>query len=337
MIDPAWSVAAPRLAEIAYWLRVREEQYRARAFTSAALLLAHDRPDLPALHEHGQLSTLPSVGSGIARVLADLLENGRSEYLDRLRTEAGMEPAARDGALPLAGYRGDLHSHTTWSDGKAPLATMVQAARARGYAYVAITDHSPRITVTNGLDGARLAAQRAEIEETARAVDGITILQGVEVDILEDGTLDLPDETLAQLDVVIASPHVRLRMERAAMTERMLRAIENPHVDVIGHPTGRRPGARPGADYDHETVFRRAGALGVALELDTDPARMDLGPELARLAADAGCTFCLDSDAHAPGEFAYVDLGIWCPGLVGLGADRFLNWLELDALRQALR
>jgi histidinol phosphatase-like PHP family hydrolase len=248
-----------------------------------------------------------------------------------------MEPPGPDGDLRLDGYRGDLHSHTTWSDGKASLADMVRGARDRGYSYVAITDHSPRITVTNGLDGARLAAQRVEIAETARTVAGLTILQGIEVDILEDGTLDLPDETLAGLDVVIASPHVRLRMERAAMTERMLRAIENPNVDIIGHPTGRRPGARPGADYDHETVFGRAAALGVALELDTDPARMDLGPELARVAAEAGCTFCLDSDAHAPREFAYVEIGLWCPALAGLGPGRFLNWLELDALRQALR
>jgi putative hydrolase len=336
MTAPAWSVAAPRLAEIAYWLRVREEQYRARAFTSAALVLAHDRPDLPALHEHGQLATLPSIGSGIARVLADLLENGHSAYLDRLRAEAGWEAPA-DGRLHLDGYQGDLHSHTTWSDGKAPLGAMVQGARDRGYTYLAITDHSPRITVTNGLDGARLAAQRAEIDELARRTDGLTILQGIEVDILEDGALDLPDETLAGLDIVIASPHVRLRMDRSAMTERMLRALENPHVDVIGHPTGRRPGARAGADYDVEAVFRRAAELGVALELDTDPARMDLGPELARLAADLGCAFCLDSDAHAPGEFAYVDIGLWCPELVGLSPDRFLNWLSLDALRGALR
>ncbi|MBO0690996.1 MAG: PHP domain-containing protein [Candidatus Dormibacteraeota bacterium] len=337
MTAPAWSVAAPRLAEIGYWLRVREEQYRARAFTSAALVLAHDRPDLVALHEHGQLATLPSIGSGIARVIADLLEQGRSAYLDRLREEAGWEAPTPDGRLGLDGYQGDLHSHTTWSDGKFPLEAMVEGARDRGYAYVAITDHSPRITVTNGLDGTRLAAQRAEIDELARRTDGLTILQGVEVDILEDGTLDLPDETLAALDLVIASPHVRLRMDRSAMTERMLRALENPHVDVIGHPTGRRPGARAGADYDVEAVFRRAAELGVALELDTDPARIDLGPELARLAAGLGCTFCLDSDAHAPGEFAYVEIGLWCPELVGLGPDRFLNWLSLDALRGALR
>ena len=337
MTAPAWSVAAPRLAEIAYWLRVRGEQYRARAFTSAALVLAHDRPDLAALHEHGRLATLPSVGTGIARVIADLLENGHSAYLDRLRAEAGWEAPAGGGALQLDGYQGDLHSHTTWSDGKAPLDAMVEGARNLGYAYLAITDHSPRITVTHGLDGARLRAQRAEIDELARRSDGLTILQGVEVDILEDGTLDLPDETLAALDVVIASPHVRLRMDRSAMTERMLRALENPHVDVIGHPTGRRPGARAGADYDQETVFRRAADLGVALELDTDPARMDLGPEQARMAADLGCTFCIDSDAHAPGEFAYVEIGLWCPELAGLGPGRFLNWLGLEALRGALR
>lgn len=210
-------------------------------------------------------------------------------------------------------------------------------ARARGYAYLAITDHSPRITVVNGLGPERLAGQARDIAEAQRQVDGLTILRGIEVDILEDGSLDLPDETLAELDVVIASPHVKLRMEPAAMTERMLRAVSSPHVDLVGHPTGRRLGTRPGATYDFEAVFQAAAANGVAIEIDCDPARMDVSPELARLAAGSGCRLSLDSDAHAPDEFAYVDSGAWMARQAGIGPDLLLNCLELPDLLKLLR
>jgi putative hydrolase len=232
------------------------------------------------------------------------------------------------------GYRGDLHSHTDWSDGGASVLEMGQAARARGYEYLAITDHSPVLTVVNGLGPERLAAQRQLIDEANRELDGVTILQGVEVDINLDGTLDEPDDALAALDLVIASPHLKLRMDRAAMTERMLRAVEHPHVDVIGHPTGRRPGSRPGADYDFEAVFKAAAARGVVMEIDCDPARMDLSPELAQLAASAGCQFSLDSDAHAPDQLLYVDLAIWTVRRAGIGTERVVNWLPLARLKE---
>jgi putative hydrolase len=331
--------AAAHLAEIAYLLRHQGDTHRARAFTRVAASLARDAPDLVALHRQGRLESLPGVGSGIARTLSELVDTGRSEYLDRLRAEArtvAEVPVATEG-LALAGYRGDLHCHTDWSDGGATVAEMAGAARARGYEYLCITDHSPRIQVVNGLGPERLAAQRRQIDEAARALDGFTILQGCEVDILEDGSLDLPDETLAALDLVIASPHVKLRMEPAAMTERMLRAVEHPHVDLIGHPTGRRPGTRPGATYDFESVFRVAARRGVALEIDCDPARMDLPSELARLALSLGCRFSLDSDAHAPDQFVYVDLGVWSARQAGVTDDRLLNWLPTDDLRTWLR
>jgi putative hydrolase len=325
--------AAQHLAEIAYRQRLLEDQYRARAFTRAALSLVELRPDLLALHQRGGLQALPAVGPGIARVLTELVEHGRSSYLEHLREESGEAPAP-PAPLPLDGYLGDLHSHSTWSDGKASVLEMARAARARGYQYLVVTDHSPRLPMVHGLGPDRLAAQRKEIEEASRQVDGLAILQGIEVDINEDGSLDLPDETLGELDLVIASPHVKLKMEPAAMTERMLRAVEHPYVDVIGHPTGRRPGARPGATYDFERVFRRAADRGVALEIDCDPARLDLSPELARLAGSLGCRFAIDSDAHAPGEFLYVEIGLWSPALAGLGPDRFLNWLPLEELKK---
>ena len=333
-MSPDATSAARVLAEIAYRQRLLEDAYRARAFIRAALAIGRDGPDIDRLHRERRLETLESVGPGIARVLADLLENGSSSYLARLREETGEQDGIGR-ALSLDGYQGDLHTHTTWSDGRAGLLDMARVARARGYRYLAITDHSPRMPVVHGLGPERLAAQRLEIEEVAGEV-GLPILHGIEVDINEDGSLDLPDEALAALDVVIASPHVKLRMDPAAMTERMLRAVEHPRVSVIGHPTGRRPGSRAGAVYDVELVFRRAAERGVAIEIDCDPARMDLSPELARVAASAGCRFALDADAHAPDEFLYVELGLWCPELAGLGPDRFLNWLPIDQLKEVL-
>jgi putative hydrolase len=333
--------AAAYLAEIAYLLRHQGDGHRARAFTRVASLLVRDRPDLDALRQAGALNTLEGVGSGIARTLAELVDTGRSSYLERLRDEldqtdhAEPEPFEHS-ALVQMGYRGDLHSHTDWSDGGASVMDMAVAAQARGYEYLAITDHSPRITVVNGLGPERLVAQRRLIEEANRQLDGFTVLQGIEVDINEDGSLDLPDEALASLDIVIASPHVKLRMEPAAMTERMLRAVEHPHVDMIGHPTGRRPGSRPGAQYDFEAVFRAAARRQVVLEIDCDPARMDLSPELTRLAASLGCLFSLDSDAHAPDQLLYVDLGIWIARRAGVGTDRIINWLRVPELKEVV-
>ena len=328
--------AAAALSEIGYLLRKEEKDaYRARAFTRAAAELLTLQPDLSSLRKQGALETIPGVGSGIARVLVELVDTGSSRYLSDLRERLGEAAQPGDTDLDLAGYRGDLHSHTTWSDGRASMFEMAEAARIRGYQYLGITDHSPRITVVNGLGPERLEAQAREIAMVSRET-GVALLRGIEVDILEDGSLDLPDEVLAGLDLVIASPHVKLRQARPEMTERMLRAIENPHVDLIGHPTGRRPGSRPGADYDFDLVFESAARHDVALEIDCDPARMDLSPELARLAAEKGCRLALDSDAHAPGEFAYVQLGVWMARRAGVPAERLLNWLPLPELTMAL-
>jgi len=331
--------AAAYLAEIAYLLRHKGDSHRPRAFSRVARSLLRDRPDLAALRAAGTLETIDGVGATIARILAELVDTGSSSYLDKLREEL-KQTELTDRQFQLAplvemGYRGDLHSHSDWSDGGASILEMALAAKARGYEYLAITDHSPRITVVNGLGPERLAAQRRMIDAANGELDGVTILQGIEVDILEDGTLDLPDETLAALDVVIASPHVKLRMERAAMTERMLLAVRNPHVDIVGHPTGRRPGSRPGAEYDFEAVFREAAGRGVVMEIDCDPARMDLSPELAALAASLGCRLSLDSDAHAPDQLLYVDLGVWMARRAGVETDRLVNWLGLPELREA--
>lgn len=325
--------ASQSLSEIGYLLRQDpDEKFRAKAFSSAAWSLAIERPDLSVLHGSNELTTIEGVGAGIGKVLAELIETGHSRYLERLR-EQMKQPALQDESiLDFALYQGDVHAHSDWSDGKATMLEMAKGAASMGYRYLGVTDHSPRITVVHGLNAERLLAQSNQMAEVQEQVRGLTLLQGIEVDILENGALDLPDDVLEILDVVIASPHVKLRQEPAAMTQRMLRAVSHPHVDVIGHPTGRRPGAREGATYDFEAVFKEAARHGVALEIDCDPARMDLSPELARLALECGCNFTLDADAHAPAEFAYVPMGIWMARRAGIPQDRILNFRSLDEL-----
>ena len=331
-------LAAQTLSEIGYLLRQDPEQkFRARAFSDAAWAIAQERPDLAQLHGAGLLKSLPGVGEGIARVLTELVETGHSRYLDRLRAETGQPAREDESKLDMSGYRGDLHSHTTWSDGRATMLEMARAARERGYSYLGVTDHSPRIKVVNGLGAERLLAQSQEMAQVQQEVEGLTLLQGIEVDILEDGTLDLPDAVLEILDVVIASPHVKLRQEADAMTHRMLRAVSHPHVDLIGHPTGRRPGSRDGASYDFEAVFKEAAKHGVAVEIDCDPARMDLSPEMARLALECGCSFAVSSDAHSPNEFAYVPMGLWMARRAGIPPERILNFREIGELSASLR
>ena len=325
--------AAQVLSEIGYLLRQDEKEiFRAKAFSQAAWSLALERPDLEKLHRDGKLTSIEGVGAGIAKVLAELVETGQSRYLARLREE--MKQPARDDEtqLDFSSYQGDVHSHTNWSDGRATMLEMAEGARAVGYRYLGVTDHSPRIKVVHGLDAERLVAQSREMAQVQSQVEGITLLQGIEVDILEDGALDLPDAVLEILDLVIASPHVKLRQEPAAMTERMLRAASHPHVDVIGHPTGRRPGSREGATYDFEAVFKEAARHRIALEIDCDPARLDLSPEMARLAYECGCDFVVDADAHAPAEFAYVPMALWMARRAGIPQERILNFRPLDEL-----
>ena len=331
--------AAAVLAEIAYRLRHDPEQsFRARAYGNAAAALNRLKPDLEQLRAEGRLESIPGIGSGIAKVLVELVDTGTSAYAEKLREAVGEPVAAPpDAGVNVGQLRGDLHSHTDWSDGGATVLEMARAAQARGYSYLAITDHSPRMTVVNGLGPERLAAQAAEIRRAMEQLPGFRILRGIECDILEDGSLDLPDEVLADLEVVIISPHLKLKMEPAAMTERMLRAVANPHADIVGHPTGRMLGRRPGATYDFEAVFKEAARHHTAMEIDTDPARMDLGPELARLAADCGCRLSLDSDAHGPDELVYVDAGAWMARQAGIGPDLLLNCLELPDLLADLR
>ena len=231
-----------------------------------------------------------------------------------LRTARGELAAAAEHRLPrlieVADLRGDLHSHSTWSDGGADIETMARAALGRGYEYLAITDHSRGLGVANGLTVERLKRQRDEIEAVQRRVEGIRLLHGIELEIRADGALDLPDETLAWLDIVVASLHVSLRQPREQVTARLLAAIRHPAVDIIGHPTGRIINRRPGADLDMEEIIAAAAETGTTLEINADPARLDMADYQARAAIEAGVMLSIDADDHHPDSFALARYGV---------------------------
>jgi DNA polymerase (family 10) len=231
-----------------------------------------------------------------------------------LREDRGEIEAARAGSLPqlvaLEDLRGDLHAHTKASDGRASLREMAEAARARGLQYLAITDHSQRLKVAHGLDPARLARQGREIARLNEELRGIRLLHGAEVDILEDGSLDLPDDALAGLDLVVAALHLKLDLPQPAQTARVLEALANPRVDVLAHPTARLIGERPAAALDMAAVIRAAKAGGTALEIDAQPQRLDLDDVHCRLARDAGVLLTISSDAHSTADLQWIRYGV---------------------------
>jgi DNA polymerase (family 10) len=252
-----------------------------------------------------------------------------------LREDVGEIDAAREGRLPVlverAHLRGDLHDHTEWSDGHHPLERLVEAAEACGYEYVIVSDHSRSLTVAQGLSIERLRQQRAEIRGV-QARHRIRILAGTECDILEDGTLDFPDEVLAELDLVVASVHSRFKQDRATMTARIVRALGNPHVDILGHPTGRRLGSREPYDVDLDAVFAAARAHGKAVEVNGSPERLDLSDVHARHAAESGTLLSISTDTHYLHELAHMDLGVAVARRAGVTPGQVLNTRPLDDL-----
>ncbi|MFN8515647.1 MAG: PHP domain-containing protein [Chloroflexia bacterium] len=253
-----------------------------------------------------------------------------------MREESGEIELALKGELPriveVADLRGDLHMHTTWSDGTASVREMAIAARDRGYAYICVTDHTHGLGIANGLTPERLRQQRAEIERVNAQLAPFRVLQGAEVEVRADGSLDFEDEVLAGLDLVIAAVHTSLRQGRERLTERALGAIRNPYVDVLAHPTGRLVGGRAGGDFDMEAIFAEAAATGTALEIDGDPARLDLRDSHARAAIAAGCMISIDSDAHAVAGLGNVEYGVGTAQRAWVPPDRVLNALTLKQL-----
>ncbi|HYE91648.1 MAG TPA: DNA polymerase/3'-5' exonuclease PolX [Terriglobales bacterium] len=252
-----------------------------------------------------------------------------------LRENGGEIEAARNGGLPplvtTADIRGDLHAHTDWSDGRHPLDRLIAAAEARGYEYIIVSDHSKSTAIANGLSVEALRAQRTLIRELQPRFK-IRILAGSECDILADGTMDFPDDVLAELDVVLAAVHSRFKQDRAAMTRRIVRALEHPHVDILVHPTGRRLGTREPYDVDLELVFETARRHGKAVEINSSPERMDLGDAHARRAAERGIPIAINTDTHGLNELDHIDLGVTTARRAWIAPAQVLNARPLDAL-----
>lgn len=320
------------LTEIAYLLeRERSSRYKSKAFRTAADAIAD--LDEAQLRDPG-LRRRKGIGDSTFAVIQQALAGEVPAYLADLREKAGVA-----GTSALRGQlRGDLHSHSDWSDGLTPIDAMVDAARRLGHEYLALTDHSPRLRVANGLSPARLREQLGVV--AGMSGDGFTLLSGIEVDILEDGSLDQEPDLLDELDVVVASAHSLLRMERAPMTRRLVAAASDPRTDVLGHVTGRlvegARGTRPPSEFDPAAVFAACAAHGVAVEINSRPERQDPPDELIALALEAGCLFSIDSDAHAPGQLSLLDYGAARAEKAGVPADRIVTTWPLARLREWL-
>lgn len=243
---------------------------------------------------------------------------------------------ARTGQLPhliqISDLRGDLHLHSRWSDGRATIRELAEAARDRGYAYLSIADHSGGLRIAGGLDVERLREQRLEIDRVNTEVPEVRLLRSAEVEVHRDGMLDFPDEVLAELDIVVASLHSGLRQPREEFMRRVEMVARNPHVDIIAHPSGRIIDRRPGADYDWEMLYRLAVETDTALEINGDPARLDLSDEHARAAAEAGALITIDSDAHSIAGLNNVEYGVLTARRAGLEARNVLNTRSLAEL-----
>jgi DNA polymerase (family 10) len=258
-----------------------------------------------------------------------------------LREDRGEITLAKTNSLPplvsLSDIRGDLHVHSDWTDGTETIATMAAAARARGYEYIALTDHSRRVAMAHGLDPARLSRQIHEIDRLNEKLKGFTILKGIEVDILKDGRLDLPDSSLSKLDIVVASVHSFFDLSRNAQTDRIIRAMENRYVSIIGHPTGRLIGEREAYAVDMERVIAAARDSGCFLEINAEPDRLDLNDIHAHAAKTAGVKLAISTDAHSVNALQCMRFGVDQARRGWLTADDVLNTRTLAALRKLLK
>ncbi|SFR84225.1 putative hydrolase [Agromyces sp. CF514] len=324
------------LEEIAFLLeRDRASAFKSKAFRKAAGIIGEfDAAQLAERVRDGRLKRTAGIGDTTFAVIAEAVAGDVPAYLVALREKSG--PAA--GAAPeglRAKVRGDLHSHTDWSDGTTPISTMARAAELVGLEYLVVSDHSPNLTIANGLSVERLLDQ-LDVLDRLNADRGIRLLSGIEVDILLDGSLDQTPEMLERLDVVVASIHSKLRTESKELTERMLRAVGNPRTNVLGHCTGRlvegARGTRPQSTFDAKAVFDACAEHDVAVEINSRPERQDPPDDLIQLALDAGCRFSIDSDAHAPGHFAFLELGAARAEANGVPAERIVNTWPVERL-----
>jgi len=322
------------LRRIAFLLEAASEPtYRVRAFRGAAATIAGlGADDLAARVRDGRLRELPGIGEVLERTIAESLAGEEPVYLRRLEATGGR-PVEEGAAELLAAIRGDAHVHSDWSDGGSPIAEMAETARQLGRDWMALTDHSPRLTVANGLSPDRLREQLGVVEDLNRELAPFRILTGIEVDILPDGSLDQEPELLDRLELVVGSVHSELRMEGRLMTRRLVTALANPRLDVLGHVTGRMVTGkrrRPPSDFDAEIVFAAAARFDKAVEINSRPERLDPPKRLLRLALEAGCRFTIDSDAHAPGQLAWLPNGAERGFQCGVQAERLVNGWAAD-------
>lgn len=317
-----------------------EKSFRAQAFYRAASALAALPGDeLTARAAAGTLIAIPGVGPVSAGIAADAALGRESEYLARLEDQARELGTTPEGSL-FNTLRGDCHVHSDWSDGRTSIREMAEAAIALGREYIVLSDHSPTLTIARGLSVERLREQLRVVAQLNADLAPFRILTGIEVDILTDGSLDQEDELLAQLDVVVASVHSLLRMERGPMTERLLAAIANPHLDILGHCTGRmrtRRRDRPESEFDSARVFEACARLGKAVEINSLPERRDPPHRLMREALEAGCQFTIDSDAHSPLALAGTMPGCRRAVESAITSDRVMNTLSADGLLEWAR
>ncbi len=324
--------ALERIAELL--MRSRAPAYRAQAFRRAAREVGRMSEDeLRFLAEAGRLREIPNVGDTTATVIAEALAGGTPAYLQKLLGEVA-EPGTEAGEALRARLKGDLHSHSDWSDGGDTIRAMADKARALGHEYLALTDHSPRLTIANGLSGDRLREQLAVVAEVNDELAPFRILTGVEVDILDDGALDQSEELLATVDVVVASVHSKLRMDAPEMTRRMVAAVASPHVDVLGHCTGRLlvGRGRPESTFDAAIVIEACRQFDTALEVNCRPERLDPPRTLLRAAVDAGIKIAISTDAHAVDQLDWQPYGTDRAAECGVDADLVVNTWPADAL-----
>ncbi|GGM15845.1 PHP domain-containing protein [Dactylosporangium sucinum] len=324
------------LRRIAYLLeRAHEKTYRVRAFRGAATVLGK-LPDgeLAARAKAGTLTELAGVGDVTARCVVESLAGEEPVYLRRLESTAGQDLDEATRSL-LEALRGDCHAHSDWSDGGSPIDEMALAAVDLGHEYLVLTDHSPRLTVARGLSAERLEEQLGVVADLNAGFAGLglsfRILTGIEVDILADGSLDQTDELLARLDVVVGSVHSNLKDEPEVMTRRMVTALANPHLDILGHCTGRLitggRGTRPESRFDAAAVFAAAVEHDKAIEINSRPERLDPPKRLLRVALETGCRFSIDTDAHAPGQLDWLPNGCARAVACGVPPERIVNTL----------
>jgi len=325
------------LRRIAYLLeRSRAGTYRVHAFrTAATTVLATDPSELRSRAHTGTLTDLSGIGPATEAVIQSTLEGEMPEYLTSLEIRA-KEPLVAGGLTVRSALRGDLHSHSDWSDGGSTIHEMAVTAMDLGHEYLVLTDHSPRLKIANGLSSERLAKQLNVVDQINSAIGQFRLLKGIEVDILDDGSLDQSAKMLSALNLRVASVHSRLAMSATPMTARMIAAVQNPYTNVLGHCTGRlvegSRGTRAQSSFDAAAVFGACAAQGVAVEINARPERCDPPDDLVIMARDAGCLFSIDSDAHAPGQLEFQIYGCTRAERLGVPVERIVNTWQLDRL-----